>query len=111
MTTREISQSTWDTWQQTECLWSILDAIPDDKIEKSEWDFILKSLGKDEPILSRDESDFLFLYLDKDHSGDISKPELKYLFNEVVTINKWDENNAPTKREMLKQSFEYACRL
>jgi len=105
---REVSQATWDCWKATEGLWTILNAINDDKIEKFEWDFILKSLGGDEEILSQNDADFLFLYLDKDNSGDISKPELRALLNLVVRINKWDENNCPTKEEMIKATFQYA---
>jgi len=105
---REVSKATWDCWKATEGLWTILNAINDDKIEKFEWDFILKSLGRDKEILSQNDADFLFLYLDKDNSGDISKPELRALLNLVVRINKWDENNAPTNEEMIRATFEYA---
>jgi len=105
---REVSKATWDCWQTTEDLWKILNAIPDDKIEKYEWDFILKSLSEDERILSQDDSDFLFLYLDKDNSGDISKPELRALLNLVVRVNKWDENNRPSRAEMIRATYEYA---
>jgi len=106
--TRDVSKATWDCWQTTEDLWKILNAIPDEKIEKYEWDFILKSLCRNEQILSQDDSDFLFLYLDKDNSGDISKPELRALLNLVVRVNKWDENNRPSNAEMIKATYEYA---
>jgi len=105
---REVSQATWDCWQQTEDLWKILNAIPDEKIEKFEWDFILKSLGGKKPVLSQDDSDFLFLYLDKDNSGDISKPELRALLNLVVRVNKWNEKNSPSREEMIRATYEYA---
>jgi len=105
---REVSKATWDAWKSTEHLWSILNAIPDDKIEKFEWDFILKSMGGDEDILSQNDSDFLFLYLDKDNSGDISKPELRALVNLVVRHNKWGSKNSPTKEEMIKATYQYA---
>jgi len=105
---REVSQATWDCWKTTEGLWKILNAIADDKIEKFEWDFILKSMGGNEEILSRNDSDFLFFYLDKDNSGDISKPELRALLNLVVRINKWNENNPPTKEQMIRAAFQYA---
>jgi len=105
---REVSKATWDCFKSTEHLWTILNAIPDDKIEKFEWDFILKSMGGDEDILSQNDSDFLFLYLDKDNSGDISKPELRSLLNLVVRHNKWGEKNSPTKEEMIKATYQYA---
>jgi len=105
---RVVSKATVNCYKQTEDLWKILNAIPDQKIEKFEWNFILKLLGKDGPILTQNESDFLFNYLDKDNSGDITKPELRSLLNLVVRENKWDENNSPTKDEMLKLTFKYA---
>jgi len=105
---RETSKATFNTWKATESLWTILNAIPDDKIEKFEWDFILKSLGKEEQILSQDDSDFLFFYLDKDNSGDISKPELRSLLNKVVRVNKWGDKNTPSRREMLLRTRDYA---
>jgi len=106
---REVSKATWDCWKSTESLWRILNAIPDDKIEKFEWDFILKSMGrKDEKILSQDDSDFLFMYLDKDNSDDISKPELRALLDLVVRHNKWGAKNSPTIEEMIKATYQYA---
>jgi len=105
---REVSKGTWDAWKSTEHLWRILNAIPDDKIEKFEWDFILKSMGGDEDILPQNDSDFLFHYLDKDASGDISKPELRQLLNLVVRHNKWGEKNSPTKEEMIRATYQYA---
>jgi len=107
---REVSKDTWNCWKASEDLWKILSAVNDDKIEKFEWDFILKSIGGDKEILSQNDRDFLFLYLDKDNSGDISKPELRALLNLVVRLNKWDENNAPTKEDMIRATFQYALK-
>lgn len=105
---REVSKGTFDCWKQTEDLWKILNAIPDDKIEKFEWNFILKSMGGDDIILNQDDSDFLFMYLDKDNSGDISKPELRALLNLVVRVNKWNQSNTPSRTEMIRATFQYA---
>jgi len=110
MSRREVSDDTWNCWKATEGLWQILNAIPDDKIEKFEWDFMLKSLGGDKEILSQNNSDFLFLYLDKDNSGDISKPELKSLLNLVVMVNKWNAKNAPTNEGMIRAAYQYALK-
>jgi len=107
---REVSSATWNCWKTTESLWKVLNAINDDKIEKYEWDFILKSMGGEEEILTQNDADFLFLYLDKDNSGDISKAELRALLNLVVMINKWDEKNAPTKEDMIRATFRYALK-
>jgi len=105
---RDVSKGTWDTWHHTQNLWSIMNAIPDDKIEKFEWDFVIKSVGKHETVLSQDKADFLFAYLDKDNDGSISKPELKAKLNLVVRLHKWDENNTPTKTEMIQCTYDYA---
>jgi len=105
---RDVSEATWETWKHTENLWSVLNAIADEKIEKFEWDFIIKSLEKDDPVLSQDEADFLFAYLDKDDDGCITKPELKAKLNLVVRVNKWDKDNAPSKEEMIQCTYNYA---
>jgi len=105
---RDISEATWDCWKTTEGLWKLMNAIPDDKIEKFEWNFILKALGKDEEILPQNDADFLFDYLDKDNSGDISKPELRATLDLVVRANKWSAKNSPTTKEMIKATYQYA---
>merc|ERR1719193_3062221 len=105
---RDVSQATWNTHKQTETFWSVLNVISDNKIEKFEWDFVLKMVGDGIPILSQDQSDFLFMYLDKDNSGDITKPELRALLNLVVRKNKWGYDNSPTLNEMIKCTYEYA---
>lgn len=107
---REVSKGTWNAYKQTESFWSILNVISDNKIEKLEWNFVLKTAGDGKPILSEDESDFLFMYMDKNNSGDITKPELRILLNLVVSSNKWEEHYTPTTAEMIKSTYEYALK-
>jgi len=107
---RDISKASWDSWKTTEDLWKLLNAIPDDKIEKFEWNFILKSLGKDGEILPQNDADFLFDYMDKDNSGDISKAELRAVLDLVVRNNKWSGTNSPTKQEMIQATYQYALK-
>jgi len=107
---REVSKNTRDTYRKIEGFWSILNVISDDKIEKFEWDFVLKMAGRGKAILSEDESDFLFIYLDTNNSGDITKPELRALLTLVVDTNKnkWDEQYIPTLDDMIRCAYEYA---
>jgi len=89
-------------------LWDILNVIPSDKIEKFEWDFILKSLGDGKPVLEQNESDFLFVYLDKSNTGDITKPELRSLLELALRNNDWDVDYEPTYKEIIQRVYEYA---
>lgn len=105
---KEVSDATRNCYRQGELLWVTFNAIPDEVIDKSEWNFILKSLGKNGDILSQFESDFLFLYLDTDYSGDITKQELRTLLDKVIRDNKWNDYTKPSTEEMIKTVHKYA---
>lgn len=105
---KEISDATRNCYWQGELLWGTFNAIADEVIVKSEWNFILNYLGKNGDLLNQNESDFLFLYLDTDHSGDITKQELRTLLDKVVRKNKWNDSNKPTTVEMIKTAYAYA---
>jgi len=75
------------------------------KVTRREWNFVLKELGDDTgPVLKEEEANFLFKWLDKDRSGEITKYNFEAFIGGVVM--KFMETDSP--REILRKAFETA---
>jgi len=105
-----LSEGSAESYARVKELLDFINIIPGDNIEKFEWDFIFKSLSKENPILEEDESEFLFTYLDRSKMGAINKKFLRDSLVHVVRNGEWDGIDKPSNREIFRKFYEYSVK-
>jgi len=106
-----VSEGTVKRLTRANNLWSVLNHKSEQNMAKKEWDFFVCSLTRytsdQQPVLSKDESDFLFSYIDHDGDGNISKYEFRRVLDEVCTGKGWNKDYQPEITEMIKVAYDF----
>jgi len=89
-------------------VWPIVDMIDGDVIQKDDWDFILKVIDRKNPVLEKNDSEFLFMHLEKDTSGHTTKGILKTFLRTTMRNSKRKLDNKPLNREIFQMAYEHA---
>jgi len=87
---------------------SIFDMIDGEEIHKDDWDFLMKLIDRKNPVLEKNDSEFLFVHLEKNNSGYTTKGILKAFLRTTVRDSKRNLNNKPLNREIFQMAYEHA---
>jgi len=105
---KSVSEETAKALVWLEEIWPIVDMIDGDEIHKDDWDFIIKLIDRKNPVLEKNDSEFLFMHLEKDASGYTTKGILKAFLRNTVRNSKRDLTNKPLNREIFQMAHEHA---